>query len=178
MVEPIENLYFNWLCAKVIYIRNHSPSLTYWKLFKILHTTEFVWLLSGDDNRAEDGLELRTEFILEADIPDDPEWRVNPGCSLLEMFIAFSRRAEFMTEQSAQDWFWEFMDNLGLKEFNDGSDIPDYEVEEILDRFIWRTYELNGNGGMLPIDRPKQDQRGIEIWFQFCDYLVDHDRLL
>jgi hypothetical protein len=176
MREPLENLYFKWLCAKVTYAPNPTPSLTHWNLLKKLHNTEFVWLLSGDDNRAADGIELRTEFLFEGDIPDDPEWRAI-GCSLLEMFIAFSRRTEFMTEQPARDWFWEFLDNLGLKGFNDGADFDHDEIERILDQFIWRTYTRKGEGGLFPIHTPRGDQRHVEIWYQFCDYLVDQERL-
>ena len=177
MGEPLENLYFNWLCTKVVNTRNSSPSLTYWILFRVLHQTEFVWLMSGDDNRVEDGKELRTEFLLQADIPDDPHWRTVIGCSILEMLIALSRRAEFMTEISAKDWFWEFINNLGLMDFNDASGVEPIDIEEILEVFIWRTYESNGHGGLLPLDEPFSDQRGHEIWHQFCDYLVDKDLL-
>ena len=175
MEGPLENLYFKWLCAKVMYVRTPTPSLTYWKLLKILHTTEFVWLLSGDDNRAADGIELRSDFLIEAQISDNQEWRAL-GCSLLEMFIAFSRRAQFQTAIPAHEWFWEFMDNLGLKEFNDGADNFE-KVEEILDQFIWRTYNRNGEGGMFPLNSPNGDQRETEIWYQFCGYLVDQDRM-
>ncbi len=93
MTEPLENLYFNWLCAKVIHVENPTPSLTYWKLFRELHNFEYVWLISGDDNRAEDGLELRTEFLMEVNLPDDPVWS-GVGCSVFEMLIAFSRKCQ------------------------------------------------------------------------------------
>jgi hypothetical protein len=177
MGEPLENLYFNWLCAKVIEPRKFHPSDTYWELLRKLHRTEFVWTLSGDDNRAEDGKELRREFILQADIPDDPEWRLLIGCSVLEMLIAFSRRAEFQTDMPAKEWFWEFLTNLGLGDFDDGSDLDPEEVDEVLEQLIWRTYDANGVGGLFPIKNPEVNQKEIEIWHQFCDYLVDQDRL-
>lgn len=176
MEGPLENLYFKWLCAKVTYVRTPTPSLTHWKLLRILHNTEFAWILSGDDNRSEDGKELRLEFLYEGDIPDNPEWR-GLACSILEMLVAFSRRAQFMTGISSQDWFWEFLDNLGLKEFTDGSDFDPKEVEEILDQFVWRTYNQKGEGGLFPISAPNGDQRTVEIWYQFCNYLIDQDRL-
>ena len=94
MDEPIESTYFNWLCAKVMQIENPTPSLTYWNLLRELHNTEFVWLISGDDNRAADGLDLRLEFTREASLPPDPNWPYI-GCSILEMFIALSSRAQF-----------------------------------------------------------------------------------
>jgi hypothetical protein len=172
----LENLYFKWLCAKVNYVMSPTPSLTYWRLLRILHTTEFVWLLTGDDNRAADGVELRVEFLHEENISDQPEW-LSLGCSILEMFIGFSRRAQFITEVPAKDWFWEFVENLGLLDVNDGSELDDEEIQKILGQFIWRTYDKKGSGGIFPLDKPKEDQRGVEIWYQFCDYLVDKDRL-
>jgi len=175
--EPLENLYFNWLCAKIIRLENPTPSLRYDKLLRILHNTEFVWLISGDDNRAEDGLELRREFLLEADIPDNIEWRMMP-CSLFEMLIAFSRRTEFATDVPAQEWFWEFIDNLGLREFNDASPNSTEEISTILYDFVWRQYDNSGRGGgLFPIENPKHDQTQVEIWYQFCEYLVDQERM-
>jgi hypothetical protein len=178
ITEPFENAYFNWLCAKVNYVMNPTPSLTYWNLLRALHNTEYVWILAGDDNRAEDGLELRREFIMEVETPDHPEWRRAPGCSVLEMLIAFSRRAEHMTGQKAKDWFWEMIDNLGLKEVNDGHEATEEDIGEILYDFVWRQYEYNGHGGLFPLDDPTRDQQEVEIWYQFCDYLADKDRLL
>lgn len=178
ITEPFEHMYFNWLCAKVTtFNRQRTPSLTYWDLLRTLQNTEFIWLLSGDDNRAEDGLELRRDFILEADAPDDPEWRRHPPCSVLEMLIAFAKRAEFQTGDKASQWFWEFIDNLGLKEFNDGYGVTQEEIWEILDPFLWRTYDARGRGGMFPIDHTNGDQREVEIWYQFCHYLSDNDRM-
>jgi hypothetical protein len=178
MGEPLENLYFNWLCAKVVDTNETSPNLTYWELFKVLHTTEFVWIISGDDNRCADGKELRVEFLLQADIPDDVEWRTLPGCSILEMLIAFARRAEFSTEQSAEDWFWEFMYNLGLHEFCDGSNPEKQDIVDILDRLIWRTYDFNGHGSLFPNENPSVDPHELDIWYQFNEYLAAQDRLV
>jgi hypothetical protein len=175
MNEPLENLYFNWLCAKVIRLENSTPSLSYDTLLRTLHNTEFVWLITADQNRAEDGVELRIEFLLEADIPDHPEWR-KLGCSLLEMLIAFSRRAKFMTDIPADEWFWMFIGNLGLLGCNDASGVTPEEISEVLLRLIWRQYEFNGRGGLFPIERPSHDQTKVEIWYQFCEYLVDQEQ--
>lgn len=175
MSEPLENLYFNWLCAKVMRVEVPTPSLTYWKLLTELHNTEFVWLLSGDDNRAEDGLELRPEFLLESNLEADPEW-IHLGCSLFEMLLAFSRRAAFQTEESAQEWFMHFLENMGLAEFNDARNFTAAEVGEYLYTLVWRTYSYDGRGGLFPIKNPPHDQREVEIWYQFCEYLVDQER--
>lgn len=176
MNEPIEDLYFNWLYQKVASIENPTPSLTYWTLLRDLHSTEFVWLISGDDNRCEDGLDLRREFRRTAFIDLDLPWMLL-GCSVLEMLIAFSRRAEFDTDLTARQWFWVFMENLGLKDLNDAHRNITHRVSHILDRFIWRTYSSNGQGGLFPLKYTQHDQRGVEIWYQFCEYLVDQERL-
>jgi len=176
MNEPLENLYFNWLVAKVVIASETPRHALYLKLFRKLHTTEFVWLISGDDNRCEDGKELRGEFIYQADIPDNPEWRTIVGCSVFEMLVAFARRAEFQTETPVHEWFWEFIKNLGLDRFDDRSYFDDRFIEDVLEQFIWRTYNRNGIGGLFPLMRPSTDQREVEIWYQFCEYLVDQDR--
>lgn len=178
MDEPLENLYFNWLCAKVTHVENPSPSNVYWRLLRTLHNTEYVWLVTGDDNRAEDGIELRDEFMTQSNYYDDPEEFRGVSCSLLEMLIAFSRRAEFMTTQSAKDWFWEFIDNIGLLECTDASELTEDDIGERLYSIIWRTYDPAGRGGLFPMSDPPEDQRKTEIWYQFCEYLIDHDKRL
>ena len=66
MDEPIESLYFNWLVAKVTDPHARTPSQTHWKLLRELHSNEFVWHVARDDNRAEDGVNLRDPLRLGA----------------------------------------------------------------------------------------------------------------
>lgn len=177
MLEPLENMYFNWLYAKVHTLKTSTPSLAFDTLFKTLHNLEFVWLLPGDDNRAEDGKELRREFLIMGEFPDDLEWRTQIPCSVFEMLVAFSIRAEKNTGTPARDWFWEFLRNLNLSEANDASGIDPEEIQEVIDLFIWRNYPDNGDGGLFPLREPTRDQTELEVWEQFCDYLVDQNRL-
>lgn len=174
MNEPIESSYFNWLVAKVMQLENPTPSLTFWKLLQKLHNTEFVWLVPNDDNRVQDGLDLRPEFLREARLDEDVLFD-GLGCSVLEMIIAFSRRIEFDTDEPLQAIFWQFVGNLGLSEFNDAS-FNERMADDILTKFIWRTYNFNGHGGgMFPLNKPNRDQRGVEIWYQYCDYVIDQE---
>lgn len=174
ILGPIEHVYFDWLCRKVNNPTVPTPSLTYFNLLKTLHQTEFVWVNSRDENRAEDGLELRVHFLILGDIPDDIEWR-NAPCSLFEMLIAFSNRAEFATDYSSYFWFWHFIRNLDLYNYNDAADYDEETVKEILNAFLWREYEPEGYGGLFPIPETKNDQTHIEIWYQFCEYVSDVD---
>ncbi len=172
MSEPIEEVYFNWLCAKVTspYINNYND------LLQILHRTEFVWFISGDRNRKEDGLELRDYFINESGYAKDPLW-YNELCSVLEVLIAFAQRANFQTDIPVSELFWVFMENLKLNEYRQVSERDLIEIDEILHTFIWRMYDENGYGGLFPLDTPHEDQKHVEIWYQFCAW-VDEKQLI
>lgn len=169
MNEPLDEIYFNWLCAKV----RQNPAPDYLGLLRVLHSTEFVWVEPLDENRAEDGKELREYFCNSMGIDGSIEWLDDEPCSLLEFFIAFSDRAEFQTDRPLKEWFWEFMTNLNLEDFRRVSRSDESRIRDILDTFVWRLYDYNGDGGIFPLRRPRQDQRKVEIWYQFFDYLED-----
>ena len=174
MPEPLENHYFNWLCHKVCDITARSPSLKYVNLFRELHSIEFTWIILGDDNRVQDGLDLRTEFIHESLLEPDEVW-LSQGCSVFEMLIAFSRHAAFQTDDEPSEWFWIMLDNLCLSEFNDSRRHNVSLIRGIVERLVWRTYEPSGEGGLFPLERAEADQRQIEIWYQFSAYVFERE---
>ena len=175
MSEPLEETYFNWLYSKVVRVEGiNTPSNNYTHLLQALHSIEFVWLVSGDDNRAADGLDLRWEFINLSHAEVSEEWMEQP-CSVLEMFIAFSRRCAFETEPTAREWVWTFLQNLGIDELDDATLGVPQTVEEIIDQFIWRTYDADGSGGMFPLMEPHHDQKKLEIYSQFCEWLIENE---
>lgn len=169
MPEPIEGAYFNWLCAKV---QRDRAKHIYVDLLRILYSTEFVWALPEDKNRAEDGLELRQDFLRESRERPNPHW-FNQPCSVLEVLVAFANRASFQTDISVRDWFWEMLDNLDMGEYRQVSRSDEVHIQEKLHNFIWRTYDPSGYGGLFPMRWPRSDQRKVEIWYQFCEYLED-----
>lgn len=167
-MEPIENEYFNWLCAKVL----EPNSRNYHTLLLILHKTEFVSVIPGDRDRIEDGIELRIDFLRETNIQPDRVWESQP-CSVLEFFIAFAKRALFQTDISVKDWFWTFITNLGLEDYRRVSDSDIPLIEKILYTFIQRQYDWRGDGGIFPLRDSNNDQREVVIWYQFFEYLDD-----
>lgn len=171
MDESLESLYFDWLYAKIHL--TDIPYNSYSSLLNQLNRTEFIWLLSGDDNRAEDGIDLRKEFIIESGLDVDESW-FDDGCSVLEMLVALSRHAAFETGESRNQWFWEFLTNLNLTQFHDDEYDPE-AIAAILYIFVWRTYEHDGSGGMFPLDETPDDQRTKELWYQFCEYLAEKE---
>lgn len=172
MGGPIENLYFDWLCAKVR--MDNTP--TYLELFRILHSHIFIPHVQEDENRVEDVKERREYFLQETGVERDLIW-LEQEASVLEILIAFSEIAEFQIDMTAQEWFWQFITNLGLEDFRRASVSDRRHIHEILERFVLRDYEPNGDGGLFPLRRPQRDQREVEIWYQFCDYVEDNGLL-
>jgi len=167
MDEPLDETYFNWLCAKV----ERNPAPDYVDLFRVLHATPFTWIIDLDRNREADGRELRQIFTTEMRIRKDLVWFREP-CSVFEMLIAFADRAWFQTDDISQvQWFWQFLINLNLDQYHRvvGSDLG--HIEETLRIFVDRRYNEHGEGGLFPLRNPKHDQRKVELWYQFFEYL-------
>lgn len=175
MTEPLDELYLRWLYSQVGNVKLRDTRRTYWSLMKLLYKKEFVWFIPNDDNRLEDGRDLRIEFVHEHGLDDvDPFW-MTLGCSMLEMMIGLSRRLNFEEDElTVGEWFWELVQNLHMMRV-DLDFTPNYEdyFNEALDKVIWRTYRQNGHGGLFPLTRPKKDQRDVELYYQMCEYLLE-----
>lgn len=178
MSEPLDEQYLTWLYSQVGSVKLKNPSRTYWSLLRQLFTKEFVWIIPNDDNRVEDGRDLRYEFLRDAGIKRaDADW-LGLECSILEMLIGLSRRLSFEDEKEADPrwWFWKLLENLGLSTINDRQYDELYArgIDETLDRIVWRTYNHNGEGGLFPLRYPEEDQKDVEIWYQMSAYLLEH----
>lgn len=167
----LDDQYLTWLYSQVAVVRARKSSRTFCDLLRVLHSIEFAWVIPNDDNRADDGRELRREWVEETGSEVDQSWLAF-GCSFLEMLIGVSRRLEFETNGKAADWFWHLIDNLQLRACHDRSGFKEDEVEDIVSAVIWRTYEPDGTGGLFPIPDTQNDQREIEIWYQLSEYLL------
>lgn len=177
MSHLLDEQYLTWLYGQVGSVKVRTPSKTYWSLLKQLYTKEFIWFVPNDDNRVEDGRDLRIEFYHDTGVSLDAEW-MGLGCSFLELMVGLSRRLAFEGEGEPRDWFWVMIDNLGLTDYNDSyfHQHDSYEdIEEVLDGVIWRTYDADGSGGFFPLTHPDRDQRNVEIWYQLCAYILELD---
>lgn len=174
-IHPDEQ-YLTWLYGQIDNSNLKNPARTHWSLARQLYTKEFLWFVPNDDNRVEDGKDLRYEFLETCDVEDpDPSW-LGLGCSMLEMLIALSRRLSFEGGGEPREWFWEMLENIEI--FMAHSNDQHYdarikdEINESLDRVIWRNYSPNGVGGLFPLSHPQEDQRKVEIWYQMAEYLL------
>lgn len=179
MDEPLDELYLNWLFHEVVPRRMTPGRFKHWHLLRQMYKKEFVWLIPNDDNRVEDGRELRREFFKETGAQFDDEWS-DLGCSLLEMLIALSRRLAFEADGTPREWFWALLRNMRVDDFIDPfyEDLPEKienAVDTALDKLVWRQYEYDGTGGgLFPLVYPDRDQRDVEIWYQLNAYLLEN----
>lgn len=172
--SDVQNDYFEWLYDLVCKGR-YAKEISYRKLLMYLHTTEFVYLIPMDSNRADDGINLRYRFAYDYKSPAAAETFLDGPCSVLEMMIALSIRCEEIMDNPAigdrtAQWFWEMISNLGLRVMIDDNFDKDY-VKSTIHRFLYREYEPNGKGGLFTVRHCNDDLRNEEIWIQLCWYL-------
>jgi hypothetical protein len=182
MDAPLDDLYLEWLYEQVAVPTFHDRDLTYWKVLKVLYQKEFFWSVEkvpNDENRAHDGIALRSEFILQKQITDvDPDW-LDMGCSILELMVALAKRLAFDAfSGEPYYWFWVLMDNIGLSGYSDDRRFTKRlldRINSILDEVIERRYEPSGLGGFFPLQVTRYDQRERELWYQMSDFIVEKE---
>lgn len=176
--NDVKNAYFHWLYNWMSGERYHY-NISFKRLLMQMHDTEFVYTIRNDQNRAEDGVNLRYRFAKSGTI-DEPvdyilECLARP-CSVLEMIVALANRCEedYMDDPAYGDrtaqWFWGMISNLKLGNMLDAWYDKDY-VEYTLQKFLHRDYAPDGTGGLFRVRGYKGDMRKIEIWHQMCYFL-------
>lgn len=177
--------YYYWL-LDIVRPEEQKP-LEYDDVLYALFSTEFYSKLDNDENRIGDGLELRNEYGANMGLSEGIVAKLNDllgPCSVLEVMISLAKRAEdeFMYDPNKGDrtrkWFWIMVKNLKLDVLAhpwptfgpllEGKSGPKSEFKYIVDRFLERKYEKNGEGGLFRINKGNIDMRKTEIWYQMC----------
>jgi hypothetical protein len=174
--RQLDERYLDWLYSLVAPVTIRNPARSYWRLCEHLFKKSFRWFVPNDDNRIEDARELRYDFLDKFDIDDDnPTW-MDLDISVLELFIALSRRTSFESGEAPEVWFGRFLDNLDLRKYTDAIYKQGRweDVDMTIDNFVDRKYKPNGLGGLFPLKNPKEDQREVEIWYQMSAYLIEN----
>lgn len=171
--------YYNWLCM-LIGLNKNIPKRNYTELVFALHRIEFRPIMSLDNNRGTDGLQLRVDFMNE-----HGAWgsATNRGpCSFLEFLVALAKRMSFLMHGEGNQgqtayYFWKMIGNLGLDKVTDDRWFTangDFFVEDAVWRINERQYQKDGTGGIFPLRNPKEDQRKVEIWYQMNAWLIEN----
>lgn len=172
--NDLQRAYFDWMYRLAI---SEMESDSYRELLYFLDRVTFVPVLRMDENRAQDGEDLRYRFGYEnrhLDSEIGPLLDCRP-CSILEMMVALCLRMDAMMFTPVQDirtsyWFKEMLTSLRLSHMTD--DRFDLSIaEKAISRFLSRRYAKNGRGGLFTISSPNRDMRTAEIWYQMNWYL-------
>lgn len=173
MSADLKGRYFEWLYNKVM-----GPHYSYRRLLNRLHEIPFTYILPMDENRVEDGLNLRYRFGQSEGIPQVEI--VNKldvtDCSVLEMMAALAIRCEesIMDDPEVGNqtyrWFMEMLSNLELTGMDDANFDKGY-VDHRIDIFLHRRYSSDGKGGLFHLEHCTEDLRNVQIWYQMNWYL-------
>lgn len=176
MTNTIENEYFDWLCH-IVCGDDRFRLKSYYELLSVLHDIDFIWIIHNDENRADEGICLRSRFALAMDYDqEEVDLSISYPCSVLEMMIALAIRCEenIMANPQIGDrttqWFWGMIRSLTLMSMHD-TYFNRCIVEDVVDNFLSRKYARNGEGGLFTIKNCETDLRNVEIWHQLCWYL-------
>ena len=180
MAQTIKEKYFDWICDLIDH-NECDEETSYTKLLHYLNSVDFTYILEMDENRLEDGIDLRYRFGYEMDYPREviENGLGNAPCSILEMMVALSIRCEegFMDDidegNRTGEWFWNMIENLGLGNMTDLNFNERY-ANTVIHKFLNRKYTSNGKGGLFTVKKPKYDMRDVEIWYQMMWYLDEY----
>jgi len=180
--------YFRWLLNRAGVSDGDSG---YVYLCNIMYEVAFVPLLPMDENRWQDGLRYRWDYAdelegegtrasdLTAGYLDDSLG----GCTVLELLVSLAEKMAYETQESLYSagpgkWFEELIGNLGLDMYTNRELMENeqayFEAEGILQKFVYRRYAYDGEGGLFPLRNPREDQRRVELSIQMNDYIAEN----
>ena len=132
---------------------------------------EFAWRHPMDENRANEGLELRDDFEYETGDFLDKSSGLIPQCSMFEMLAALAIKCENQLMRNSllgdrtSKWFFEFLDNLGIL------DCDERDVDHIVD--VCNDF-MDGRIDMFPLKKKGIKQKNEQIWKQLMAYLNEN----
>lgn len=170
--------YLDWLMKDRLHLTDKEIK-NYISLFNVLFEIDFVWIHPLDENRASDGLVLRSDFEYETGLYITG---LSPKCTVFEMLAALAIRCEnqlmrnlFLGDRTAK-WFFMMLDNLRLSDFDNRhwTSHSKEHIESIVDSFLKRKYNKNGVGGAFPLKHSQKNQSNEQIWDQLMAYINEN----
>lgn len=168
-----EDKYVDWIIEQVC-DEGYEQMADRRYLFDALDREPFIPACRMDENRAEDGVDLRHRYFLETGEESGHGLR---RCTMLEMLAALAMRCEetIMIDMDVGRrvgrWFFPMLVNMASP-LEDGIFGSPYTVMMGCRRLRNHDYAPDGRGGLFYIPGYKGDMRGLEIWSQLMAYLV------
>ena len=177
MPQDLGERYFNWLYSQVCPVQDRDSPRSYTFLCDRMNQIIFDDSVPNDDNRAEEGRNLRMEF-LESRHGRRYNQRytemLTKDVTLFEVLVALCRRATFIVDTvSMNAWFMIMLENLDVTRYSDPHYNPScaQDIGKILRRMNDRRYKPSGKGGLFPLNHPPEDQRDTELWYQMAHFM-------
>ena len=188
-------LYFTWLVDYKTNLVKDDLRFSHGFVARRMFEYNFSAFVKFDENRISDGYNLRRYYnnhrsrgrlLHRNDLMNEP-------VSVLEVLIALADR--MVTQiipknndiETTHDCLMLMFENLGLYKITD-SVINHLRfsqkghffemIDQSITRFVDRTYDRFGRGGIFPLQYSKVDQRKVELWYQMNEYLIANGYIL
>ena len=197
-VIKVKDSYFNYLMS-LISSDEVNAAQEYYNLCLLFFETPFTVLNPMDENRSCDGADLRERWLDNIGVKDERiklEYANDIALmpvSFLEVLVALSVRVDkdilAMPDKPfmASEFFWDMVNNLvkygtfGNK-YHKASDILTDEqwcvfvednMKAAIKKVLTRTYHEDGKGGLFPMNKPKTNQRKMDMWANCMQYVSE-----
>lgn len=177
----LNDMYFKWLLEILGF--KEPMSCRYTDMLMYLYSTDFRLtdpVVGHDDNRLNDGFELRADYSNSFTDPDLPPIFGEP-VSVLEVLVAFARRIDddimYDGNLHASKWFFIMIDNLGMTNFTNDRLGIDWTIDDeaqIIDIWMSRQFDSDGTGSIFPVKTTTFDQRNVEMWYQMQEWFSEN----
>lgn len=160
--ECIIETYARWLLNKIDAKEIH--------LFKSLIKYPFYAILKEDESRIGDARRLRDAFN---DLSGNGIYETDDRITILELLVSFAIRIDNdFLDIGPGIIFFEMVSYLEL------SCPQTMMLKERLERFVYRTYDQNGMGGIFPLKNPEKNQREVPLWNQAMAFIHENKERL
>lgn len=159
----------------------HHELPDYSLLLNTLFNIPFRSYVPRDDNRIEDAIDMREDFSEEI-FGEDRYYEsvMDRYVSAFEVLLALAIRMEkdilcdpMSGIDHSTDHFWTFLRNLGIEKYTNDN-FSEAIVRDKCEKWIHRTYQKDGTGGIFPLKKCKNDVRKMEIWGQMNMYIYEN----
>ena len=176
----IDDEYFGWMLNKIFDSEDEMNGRL--AVARELNVVIFEFDMISDENRQKDAQDLRYKFGSENGYSEAEICRTldMQAPTLFEVIVALLDRVQENVLYdldggiSNQEIFLDILHSLGIdmliSSYNMNGDFAGVFYNAIYTLYS-RSYTYYGEGGLFTVNKPKQDMRATDIWYQFMWYL-------
>ena len=175
--EGFDNRYFGWLMDQAF--ASITEKEMYEGVCRVLYDIPYYWIMVLDENRAEDASGYRRfeRHQLDQEKHNVDAWWLdqweNAAPSVFEVLVGIAERWSSYFDHHTTSYFFSrhLFRNMGFHQFRGGLRATEAEsVRLLIDNWLSRQIETNGDGSPFPLNHNDVDMRTIDIWGQMNAY--------